>query len=100
MHYGDIEHSIVSPSKPFEVTWAAGDHCDGPCIHGTNYDDTSNWSLDGTSPFPDSRTMRLNGTIVPGRHYHIYVDETLRCLDTYGSTVVPNLPYVYVIYGY
>lgn len=100
VHYGDIEHSIVSPSKPFEVTWAAGDHCDGPCIHGTNYDDTSNWSLDGTSPFPDIRTMRLNGTIVPGRHYHIYVDETLRCLDTYGSTVVPNLPYVYVIYGY
>ncbi|MFI4916490.1 MAG: hypothetical protein ACIAS6_08300 [Phycisphaerales bacterium JB060] len=99
VHYGAIENLIVAPEKPFEVTWAGGNHCSGPlCVHGANYT-TDDWKLDATDPFPDPRTMRLTGLLYPNRHYHVVVDETLKCLNVFGSsTTIETKPYVYVIY--
>jgi len=42
--------------------------------------------------------MKLDGLLLPNRHYHIVVDETLRCVNVFGSTVVETKPYTYILY--
>lgn len=101
VHYGAIGELDGGPDEPFEVTYASGNHCTGPnCFHSSNYvADDADWELDGTNPFPDARTMRIVGQLLPDTHYHIMVNETLECTDV--SDKVPTVEtksYVYVIH--
>lgn len=95
-HYGYVRN--LGTGKPFTVTHAAGPHCDGTCIHATNYDVTSDWDLVslGTGNF---RHMVVEGPVIEGQHYHIVVNSALECWDVFGTPGTATTPYVFVFYA-